>query len=247
MKFNRRSFASTALAGLLAGCTTRVQGADTVRLQSRPGKTTGAKEPGVHALGLRKQRDSLLFVPKSASAETAAPLLVYLHGATGNEQQGIKRLSPFAEEFGFLLLSPASEDGTWDAIQGNYGADVRSIDRALARVFELRNVDAKRIGLCGFSDGASYGLGLGLSNGDLFSNVMAYSPGFIPGRPRPNGQPKIFISHGTHDQILPIDTCSRRLVPELKKAGYEITYREFEGPHTVPREITEESLKWFLG
>jgi predicted esterase len=172
---------------------------------------------------------------------------VFLHGAGGAEQQGIKRLSGFADEFGFLLLSPASQGGTWDALEDGYGPDVRGIDQALTRTFASRRVDTSRIGLSGFSDGASYALGLGLANGDLFGSLLAFSPGFIPPGARPTGKPRIFVSHGTNDAILPIASCSRRLVPELTQAGYKVTYREFDGPHTVPREITEEAIRWFLG
>ena len=172
--------------------------------------------------------------------------MVYLHGATGNEQQGIRRLSGLADEFGFLLLSPASQDGTWDAIRSNFGVDVGLIDRALTKVFSMRQVDARRIALCGFSDGASYALGLGISNGDLFRGVMAFSPGFIPHGVMKNGAPRIFLSHGTNDQILPIDECSRRLAPQLKQAGYGVKFEEFDGPHTVPPAIAREAMEWFL-
>ena len=75
---------------------------------------------------------------------------------------------------------------------------------------------------------------------------MAFSPGFVPAGFEAQGKPRVFISHGTKDQILPIDTCSRRLVPEFKQRGYRVTYREFEGPHTVPRDVYEEAFPWFL-
>jgi predicted esterase len=76
---------------------------------------------------------------------------------------------------------------------------------------------------------------------------MAFSPGFIPPGSTQTGTPRVFVSHGTRDAILPIETCSRRLVPELKQAGYKVTYREFDGPHGVPPEIATEAMKWFLG
>jgi predicted esterase len=75
---------------------------------------------------------------------------------------------------------------------------------------------------------------------------MAFSPGFIPSGVQKNGTPRIFISHGTQDQILPIDSCSRRLVPPLKQAGYDVKFREFDGPHAVPPQIAREALEWFL-
>jgi phospholipase/carboxylesterase len=173
--------------------------------------------------------------------------MVYLHGATGDEQQGIRRMGPFADEFRFVLLSPASADGTWDGIRDGYGPDVRFLDRAMARALETCNIDPDRISVSGFSDGASYALGLGISNGDLFRHVMAFSPGFVPQPVEPQGQPRFFLSHGTADRILPIDQCSRRIIPELRRAKYDVTFREFDGPHTLPREVGAEAMRWFLG
>ncbi len=231
------------LAAALSTACSRAQSA--VRLRARPASVaTDTSKPGATPLNLRQDRDTLFYVP--AKAPTPAPLVVYLHGATGDQQQGIRRMSALAEEFQFLLLSPASEGGTWDGIRPGYGPDVRWIDQGLTRVFAQRSVDPKKIALCGFSDGASYALGLGTSNGDLFGKVMAYSPGFVPPGSKANGLPDIFISHGTRDQILPIDDCSRRIVPELQRSGYKVKFEEFDGPHTVPPEIARKSIEWFL-
>jgi predicted esterase len=203
----------------------------------------GSPKPGVTPLHLRTQRDALFYVPASTSEPT--PFVLYLHGATGNEQQGIRRLSVLADEFSFLLLSPASHEETWDAIRSGYGPDVRFIDQALSKVFAQCRVDPRRMAVCGFSDGASYALGLGMSNGDLFQNIMAFSPGFIPSGIRETGSPRIFISHGTKDEILPIDG-SRRLLLNLKRRGYEVKFQEFDGPHIVPPEIARRAVEWSL-
>jgi predicted esterase len=230
------------LAFLLSSCS-RADSA--VRLRARPGKAAaGSGSRGVVPLKLRSSRDALLYVPDSAPE--AAPLVLYLHGATGDEQQGIRRLRGLADEFGFLVLSPASQAGTWDAIRSGYGADVRFIDQAMDRVFAQHAVDARKIAVCGFSDGASYALGLGMSNGDVFGGVMAFSPGFVPPGVEAQGRPRIFVSHGTRDQILPIDECSRRLVPELKRGGYDVKFQEFDGPHGAPPEIVRGAIEWFL-
>jgi phospholipase/carboxylesterase len=250
-KVTRRCFAMGIAAASMPGCVSRALmeagEASTQHVRARPGSGASTVEPGTHALNLRAQRDTLLYVPKSARLDQPAPLMVYLHGATGSEEQGIRRLGPLADEMGFVVLSPASQGGTWDAIRDEYGPDVKLIDRALERTFAICRVDPKRIGLSGFSDGASYGLGLGLANGDLFGAVAAFSPGFFPPRTARSGKPRIFVSHGRQDTILPIERCSRLMVPELTKAGYAVTFREFEGPHTVPKEIAEESMRWFLG
>ncbi|OMQ16227.1 hypothetical protein A7K94_0204005 [Modestobacter sp. VKM Ac-2676] len=115
------------------------------------------------------------------------------------------------------------------------------MDRALGEVFSRLRIDPARVAVAGFSDGATYALGLGLANGELFDRILAFSPGFVPPGPR-SGQPAVFVSHGTADEVLPIDRTSRDLVPELRDDGYEVTYREFDGGHAVPPEITQEAV-----
>jgi predicted esterase len=59
------------------------------------------------------------------------------------------------------------------------------------------------------------------------------------------GSPRVFVSHGTRDGWLPIERCSRRIVPRLRRAGYDVRYREFEGGHVEPSEIGREAAEWF--
>jgi phospholipase/carboxylesterase len=121
----------------------------------------------------------------------------------------------------------------------------RRIPRPGARpTFERYAVDPRQVGVEGFSDGASYALGIGLANGDLFSRLIAFSPGFSP-EGRAVGRPDVFISHGTGDDVLPIDRCSRRIVPRLRGRGYDVRYQEFEGGHEVPAAITAQAMAWF--
>lgn len=49
----------------------------------------------------------------------------------------------------------------------------------LLQVLSNYAVDTTRLGVGGFSDGASYALSLGLTNGDLFTHVIAFSPGAL--------------------------------------------------------------------
>jgi predicted esterase len=142
-----------------------------------------------------------------------------------------------------VILAPASRGSTWDAVRGGYGDDAELIDRALAEVFATVAVDAERVAVAGFSDGASYALGLGLANGDLFRRILAFSPGFVPAGPR-SGSPAVFVSHGEADGVLPIERTSRRIVPALEGDGYDVTYREFPGGHAVPPEIVRAALDW---
>ena len=215
------------------------------RLLARPGPPTETVSPGLHALGLDSDRDALLLVPAGYRADQPAPFVLSLHGAGGDATRGLYPLRDLADEAGLILLSPASRQSTWDVIRGGYGPDVAFIDRALAAAFARCAVDPELLAVAGFSDGASYALSLGITNGDVFRHVMAFSPGFMaPADQR--GEPRIFISHGAKDQVLAIDRTSRRIVPQLTRAGYDVQYVEFDGPHTVPPEIARQALDWFL-
>jgi phospholipase/carboxylesterase len=213
-------------------------------LSARPDSApTSLPLPGQHLLGVESVRDALLYMPPGLVASVPAPLILLLHGAGGDAAGGLGLLSTLAETYKILLAAPSSRGPTWDGIRGDFGPDVRLIDKVLKRTFQLTRVDANRVAVGGFSDGASYALGLGLANGDLFSSIIAFSPGFIPPAPR-LGRPGIFVSHGDSDTVLPIDRTSHRLVPLLKRDGYDVTYREFPGHHTVPAPIARQAITW---
>ena len=73
--------------------------------------------------------------------------------------------------------------------------------------------------------------------------MIGFSPGFAsPAAYR--GKVRIFVSHGTRDGVLPIRDTSRRIVPRLEDADYDVLYREFDGPHTVPQSVAREALEW---
>ncbi|WP_461187720.1 alpha/beta hydrolase [Arthrobacter sp. Z4-13] len=176
---------------------------------ARPGSEPGeAPVPGQQGLGLEPVRDTLLYVPSGLQPRQPAPLILLLHGAGGEAAGGLSLLSAFAETHKIILAAPSSRGSTWDGVRGSFGPDVQMINRALERIFTLVFVDPERIAVGGFSDGASYALALGLANGDLFSRVIAFSPGFVPPVPHA-GQPRVFVSHGDSDSVLPIDRTSR--------------------------------------
>jgi phospholipase/carboxylesterase len=219
---------------------------ETGRLDARPHKPKRAATPGEHVLSDADGRRSILYVPSSYDATKPAPFLLALHGATGSGDSMLRGTRPSAEAHGVVVLSPSSRGGTWDAIRGRFGDDVSRIDKLLAETFDRCAVDPAHVAVGGFSDGASYGLSLGLLNGDLFTHIIAHSPGFIiPGPPR--GKPKIFISHGRQDPILPIDQCSRVIVSQLRATGYSPRFDEFDGGHAASPEMRERAMSWFAG
>lgn len=216
------------------------------RLSARPRAPDAGEHPiGLVPLGLDAGRDGFVFAPVRARAGEARPLVVMLHGAGGNGTGGLRPFVDRAEEAGVILLAPDSRGRTWDVLLQGWGPDVAFVDRALAQTFSRYRVDPDHIVVEGFSDGASYALGLGLANGDLFRRIVAFSPGYVPPSPS-RGRPSVYVSHGIADQVLPIDRCSRRIVPALRDEGFEVTYREFRGGHEVPTDIADEGLAWVL-
>jgi predicted esterase len=229
-------------AGDLASASDRAAG----RLASRPGggRSEAAAPIGLSRLDARGERSALLYVPASYRPDRPAPLLLVLHGAGGTGEESVRGLIDRADAHGTIIVAPTSRAPTWDvAAQRRFGPDVEAIDRLLADVFERYAVDKAHLAIAGFSDGASYALSLGLSNGDLFSHVIAFSPGFMAPA-RKNGKPRFFVSHGRKDRVLPIDRCSRILVPQLRKAGYDVEYFEFGGGHGVPPEALNRAFAW---
>ena len=249
---SRRTVLGLGAAGLasllLPGCggdsPTQNAGRDG-RLAARPAPPTATIAPGLHDLGLDAgPRDGVLYVPNGYDPAMPAPLLVLLHGAGGSARGFVQAFAPFADDAGLVVLGPDSRGSTWDVIAiRRFGPDVQFLDRALTHVFARCAIDPLRLALGGFSDGATYALSLGLTNGDLFSRLVAFSPGFaVPAALV--GVPRVFVSHGVSDPILPIDLSSRRIVPQLLRAGYAVEYREFEGGHEIPDDIALAALVW---
>ncbi len=212
------------------------------RMRSRPGPGGGAALPaGTSMLGT-----GLVHVPPAVAEGPPAPLAVLLHGAGGTAEAGLALLLAMADDAGLVLLAPQARASTWDVIRGGFGPDVAGLDAQLERVFDAVAIDPARVALGGFSDGASYALSLGLGNGDLFSHLIAFSPGFAAPAGRA-GQPRAFVTHGVDDRVLPIDRCSRRLVPLLRAEGLDVTYEEFAGGHVVPPDLARTAVAWLTG
>ncbi len=250
--WSRRDFLKAGLIGTLAGPVFLGCGDSTTepdsnpRLTARPGTPSVTPTIGRSELGLDTPRDGLLYVPEGYTPEVSAPLFIGLHGAGGSADDWASYPAR-AEARGMIFLAPDSRGSTWDVVRGRFGPDVEFLDRALRHTFERCWIDPERIALGGFSDGASYALSLGVSNGDLFTHLVAYSPGFMRPSDPIVGKPRIYVSHGTQDNVLPVTISRDGIVPTLRNADYDVTYQEFAGGHGVPSEISESALDWFLG
>ena len=217
------------------------------RLAFRPG-TAPDKEPlpaGRHQLGIADERDAVLIVPDGLQPGKALALLVMFHGAGGSADKVLPFVIEHARQRGFLLLLPQSQFPTWDLVIGGNGPDLERLDQALRELASRFVVDPTHLGFAGFSDGGSYALSAGVTNGDVASHVMVFSGGFMSVFQQ-NGSPRIFIAHGLEDEQLPIETSARPHVAKLKAAGYDVTAVEFKGPHHIAPPVVALAMDFFL-
>lgn len=237
---NRRQFLSLVAASAAAAARPAAQ--DPFAFQARPAAPARTITPGLHALRLASPRDAVLYVPRGYRAGTASPLLVMLHGAgqASSEWSGAGQFTRMLDARGILMLAPDSRGHTWEH---RHPRDVSFIDAALAWTFDRAAVDPSRIALGGFSDGASFALSLGLYNGALFPSIIAFSPGFIGSDAR-RGKPRVFVSHGMSDAVLPYSNA-RRIAASLRDASYDVRFESFGGGHTVEPVMVSKALDWF--
>ena len=241
--------AALAVLVLAAGC----GGDDEEAAATTPGpETTRAATTaaaagcvaGEHALTLENGQPALLRIgPGSEGARPA--VLVALHGAGGSPADALDAFRGAWDEPGLVVVAPQSKGETWSILRQELDEDLESVNGALAAVYERCDVDHTRVFVGGFSDGATYALTLAVANGDLFPAVIAFSPGGVDGG-QPVGKTRVFVSHGTLDPILPIETTGDPVVQRLRKAGYDVTYRRFEGGHSVDPENSERAIRWLL-
>src|SRR4029450_3976414 len=207
--------------------------------------------------GLQKLsgRNGVLYIPKDPAEPL--PLLILLHKAGGSPSEwfgGSGSYVPYADKGRFIILAPQSPGQSWGTGPKKWGYDYLSINRALEEAFARCAIDRSRLAIGGFSDGASYALSLGLANGDIFSYVIAFSPGFIVraqarGRIDSNNQiriPVVYIAHGVTDNVLPIASTSRLFVSQLRKNGYNVEFREFSGGHHASRQVADQAMSWLI-
>lgn len=210
----------------------------------RTGDRAKFLRPGTHPFEVDDEHIGLVHVSRETPADGQAwTLIVLFHGSGADAADIIPLFADVPLPSPTIVFAPDSVGSTWDLIHGSVGADVERLDASLELLFDRAPIAHERTAVAGFSDGASYALSVGLANGELSPNIIAFSPGFAA-PPRISGEPRVFISHGTADRVLPIDRCSRVIVPRLRGAGYAVEYEEFRGGHTVPEPMVEAALDW---
>jgi phospholipase/carboxylesterase len=202
--------------------------------------------PGRHDLEFDEGPGAVLVVPEGLDLAAPVPLLVMFHGAGGEPNKVLPHLVRWARERRFLLLAPQSMFATWDVVIGGHGPDLQRLEAALARVAAHFPVDPARVAFAGFSDGGSYALSVGLTNGDVASHVVALSAGFM-NTFSSAGKPRVFIAHGRSDSQLPFASSARQHATRLLDNDYDVTLLPFDGDHVIVPWVVQRAVEFFLG
>lgn len=192
------------------------------------------------------------------------PLLLLLHGYGSNKEDLFSFASELPEEY-YVISVQAPHDlmygsYAWYAI--NFDADdtkfsdinqakqsrdliVHFIDELVAKY----PIDKEKITLIGFSQGAILSYAIALSYPEKISNIVAMSGYLNTEMAKENfdqndfSNLKIFASHGTVDQVIPVD-WARKTSPFLEKLGIKFVYKEYPVGHGVAPQNFYDFRNW---
>lgn len=191
-----------------------------------------------------------MYVPEYYSADRAWPLVMALHGGSGNGRSFLWSWLRDARSFGAILISPTARGGTW-ALMGD-DIDTPNLMQILAQVRLRWNIDDTKILLTGMSDGGTFSYVTGLDQSSPFTHLAPIAASFHPflveaaDGDRLRGLP-IHITHGKLDWMFPVE-LAQRAEQALAAAGARVSYSEIDDlSHTYPREINAVLLKWLNG
>jgi phospholipase/carboxylesterase len=205
-------------------------------------------EPGADGTGGRGGFS--LYVPEYYTPDRAWPLVMALHGGSGNGRGFLWSWLRDARSHGAILVAPTATGPTW-ALMGE-DRDTPNLARILDRVCERWNIDSGRLLLTGMSDGGTFCYVSGLGNASPFTHLAPVAATFHPlmaemaDKRRLRGLP-IHIVHGRLDWMFPVE-IARQTQNALSAAGADVTYRELEDlSHCYPREMNASILNWLCG
>ena len=196
-----------------------------------------------------------LYVPEYYTPDRAWPLVMALHGGSGNGRGFLWSWLRDARSHGAILISPTATGNTpnkttW-ALMGD-DTDTPNLARILDSVRSRWNVDAKRMLLTGMSDGGTFCYVTGFESASPFTHLAPVSATFHPlmvetaDAERLRGLP-IHVVHGRLDWMFPVQVA-RQTSQALSAAGADVTYRELDDlSHAYPREMNAAILNWLRG
>lgn len=192
------------------------------------------------------------------------PLLLLLHGYGSNEEDLFSFASELPEEYyvisarapydmGFgsyawyAINFDANENKFSDIPQAQQSRDIIAnfIDELIANY----PIDSKNVSLIGFSQGTILSYAVALSYPEKIQRVVAMSGYLNLDMVNPNfntnnlSNLKIFASHGTLDQVIPVD-WARKAAPILSQLGVEVLYKEYPVGHGVAPQNFYDFKNW---
>lgn len=202
-------------------------------------------------------------VRRPAGESTTPPLLLLLHGVGSNEEDLFSLASDLDGRFLIVSARGPNQIGpgahAWFGVEftaegPRHDPQMAAVSRELILKFldELAReygADAGRSYVMGFSQGAIMSLYLALTQPRRLAGVVAMSGRVLPeaeAQKAPSqdfaGLPILYV-HGTEDGVLPIQ-YGRAAREVLDSLPVELTYREFEMPHTVSMESFALVRSW---
>ena len=212
----------------------------------------------------QKTTPSLYYIFKEPKIKSAKPpVIILMHGVGSNE----KDLFSFANQLpdSFLIISlrapikSGNDSYAWYHLSFENGKPISNpIEAEASRLMiidfinTLKNkhaFDEKRVYLCGFSQGSIMAYSVGLTVPEKIKGIAIMS-----GRLLEEVKPiiaskdklknlKVFISHGTNDNVLAINNA-REANTYLKQLGINATYKEYPEPHTISNAMFNDLLIW---
>ncbi len=205
----------------------------------------------------------LVHVQRAPQGKGPAPLLVLLHGYGSNEHDLFALADRIPAEWmvvsvrGPLTLGPGSF--AWYPVsmqEGRITIDPKAEAESRAAVVELIErslhagaVDAERIVVAGFSQGANMSETIALTHPDLVAGFGVFSGRFVE-EVKPAiasgaqvSRLKAFVSHGTGDAMLPVAYAEANK-RELEHLGIAITYAEDSTAHTISTKQFAAFVEW---
>jgi phospholipase/carboxylesterase len=123
------------------------------------------------------------------------------------------------------------------ADNGLQGAFTDAMKDSGASKGALAQADFSAVSLVGFSQGAALAYSFALQHPELV-HLLGGLAGFMPERVedlvarQPLDGKKVFITHGTEDEIVPVEKA-RRSVELMQQAGSDVTYCEQQAGHKL--------------
>jgi phospholipase/carboxylesterase len=191
-----------------------------------------------------------LYVPEDHDPASPAPLVMALHGGSGNGGAFLWSWLRAARTAGAILVAPTAIGDTWSLRDPE--TDSGNIEAMLAHVRERWSVDPSRLLLTGMSDGGTFALLSGLADASPFTHLAPAATGFHPmllegAEPERIARLPIYLMHGALDWMFDVGRA-RGVARALHQAGARLVYREIgDLAHTYPREENPRILDWLAG